>query len=26
VVDGAIGAKFLQVFKQMIEDPVTMLA
>ena len=26
VVDGAIGAKFLQVFKTMIEDPVTMLA
>ncbi|QLQ13172.1 MAG: pyruvate dehydrogenase complex dihydrolipoamide acetyltransferase [Brevundimonas sp.] len=26
VVDGAIGAKILQVFKQMIEDPVTMLA
>ncbi len=26
VVDGAIGAKFLQVFKQMIEEPVTMLA
>ncbi len=26
VVDGAVGAKFLQVFKQMIEDPVTMLA
>jgi len=26
VVDGAIGAKFLQVFKAMIEDPVTMLA
>jgi len=26
VVDGATGAKFLQVFKQMIEDPVTMLA
>ena len=26
VVDGAIGAKFLQIFKQMIEDPVTMLA
>jgi pyruvate dehydrogenase E2 component (dihydrolipoamide acetyltransferase) len=25
-VDGAIGAKFLQVFKAMIEDPVTMLA
>ena len=26
VVDGAIGAKFLQVFKTMIEDPVTLLA
>jgi pyruvate dehydrogenase E2 component (dihydrolipoamide acetyltransferase) len=26
VVDGAIGAKFLQVFKVLIEDPVTMLA
>jgi pyruvate dehydrogenase E2 component (dihydrolipoamide acetyltransferase) len=26
VVDGSIGAKFLQVFKAMIEDPVTMLA
>ena len=26
VVDGAVGAKFLQVFKVMIEDPVTMLA
>ncbi|HWQ86074.1 2-oxo acid dehydrogenase subunit E2, partial [Brevundimonas sp.] len=26
VVDGAIGAKFLQAFKAMIEDPVTMLA
>ncbi len=26
VVDGAIGAKFLQVFKAMIEEPVTMLA
>ncbi len=26
VVDGAIGARFLQVFKAMIEDPVTMLA
>ncbi len=26
VVDGAVGAKFLQVFKAMIEDPVTMLA
>jgi pyruvate dehydrogenase E2 component (dihydrolipoamide acetyltransferase) len=26
VVDGAIGAKFLQIFKAMIEDPVTMLA
>ena len=26
VVDGVIGAKFLQVFKAMIEDPVTMLA
>ena len=26
VVDGAIGARFLQVFKTMIEDPVTMLA
>jgi pyruvate dehydrogenase E2 component (dihydrolipoamide acetyltransferase) len=26
VVDGAVGAKFLQVFKGLIEDPVTMLA
>jgi pyruvate dehydrogenase E2 component (dihydrolipoamide acetyltransferase) len=26
VVDGAVGAKFLQAFKAMIEDPVTMLA
>ncbi len=26
VVDGAVGAKFLQAFKPMIEDPVTMLA
>jgi pyruvate dehydrogenase E2 component (dihydrolipoamide acetyltransferase) len=26
VVDGAIGAKFLQVFKSLLEDPVTMLA
>jgi pyruvate dehydrogenase E2 component (dihydrolipoamide acetyltransferase) len=26
VVDGATGAKFLQVFKLLIEDPVTMLA
>ena len=26
VVDGAVGARFLQVFKAMIEDPVTMLA
>ncbi len=26
VVDGAIGARFLQVFKAMIVDPVTMLA
>ena len=26
VVDGAIGARFLQIFKAMIEDPVTMLA
>ena len=26
VVDGAAGAKFLQAFKAMIEDPVTMLA
>ncbi|WP_339929286.1 pyruvate dehydrogenase complex dihydrolipoamide acetyltransferase [uncultured Brevundimonas sp.] len=26
VVDGAIGARFLQAFKPMIEDPVTMLA
>ncbi len=26
VVDGAIGAKFLQAFKAMLEDPVTMLA
>ncbi|WP_298744356.1 pyruvate dehydrogenase complex dihydrolipoamide acetyltransferase [uncultured Brevundimonas sp.] len=26
VVDGVIGARFLQVFKAMIEDPVTMLA
>ena len=26
VVDGAVGAKFLQAFKPMIENPVTMLA
>ena len=26
VVDGAVGAKFLQAFKPLIEDPVTMLA
>ena len=26
VVDGAVGARFLQAFKTMIEDPVTMLA
>jgi pyruvate dehydrogenase E2 component (dihydrolipoamide acetyltransferase) len=26
VVDGATGAKFLQVFKQMLEDPIAMLA
>ena len=26
VVDGAIGANFLQAFKAMIEDPITMLA
>jgi len=26
VVDGAIGARFLQAFKPLIEDPVTMLA
>jgi len=26
VVDGAIGARFLQVFKGFVEDPVTMLA
>jgi pyruvate dehydrogenase E2 component (dihydrolipoamide acetyltransferase) len=26
VVDGAVGARFLQVFKAMIQDPVTMLA
>ncbi|MGV8954706.1 MAG: 2-oxo acid dehydrogenase subunit E2, partial [Cypionkella sp.] len=26
VVDGATGARFLQAFKPMIEDPVTMLA
>jgi len=26
VVDGAVGAKFLQAFKAMLEDPVTMLA
>jgi pyruvate dehydrogenase E2 component (dihydrolipoamide acetyltransferase) len=26
VVDGATGARFLQVFRAMIEDPVTMLA
>ena len=26
VVDGAIGARFLQAFKAMLEDPVTMLA
>ncbi|MEP6847980.1 MAG: 2-oxo acid dehydrogenase subunit E2, partial [Acidobacteriota bacterium] len=25
VVDGATGAKFLQTFKQMLEDPITML-
>jgi pyruvate dehydrogenase E2 component (dihydrolipoamide acetyltransferase) len=25
VVDGAIGARFLQAFKAMIEDPLTML-
>ena len=25
VVDGATGARFLQVFKAMIEDPLTML-
>ena len=25
VVDGAIGARFLQAFKGLIEDPVTML-
>ena len=26
VVDGAIGARFLQVFKAMVEDPIVMLA
>ncbi|MET0336513.1 MAG: 2-oxo acid dehydrogenase subunit E2, partial [Caulobacter sp.] len=26
VVDGAVGAKFLSVFKPMLEDPATMLA
>jgi pyruvate dehydrogenase E2 component (dihydrolipoamide acetyltransferase) len=26
VVDGAVGARFLQAFKPMIENPVTMLA
>jgi len=26
VVDGAIGARFLQAFKSLLEDPVTMLA
>ena len=26
VVDGAVGARFLQAFKAMIGDPVTMLA
>ena len=26
VVDGATGAKFLQAFKPLIEDPITMLA
>ena len=26
VVDGATGARFLQAFKPLIEDPVTMLA
>ncbi len=26
VVDGAVGARFLQAFKAMLEDPVTMLA
>jgi len=25
-VDGAVGARFLQAFKPMIENPVTMLA
>jgi pyruvate dehydrogenase E2 component (dihydrolipoamide acetyltransferase) len=25
VVDGAVGAKFLSVFKKLIEDPITML-
>jgi pyruvate dehydrogenase E2 component (dihydrolipoamide acetyltransferase) len=25
-VDGSVGAEFLQVFKRMIEDPVSMLA
>jgi pyruvate dehydrogenase E2 component (dihydrolipoamide acetyltransferase) len=26
VVDGAIGARFLDAFKRFVEDPVTMLA
>jgi pyruvate dehydrogenase E2 component (dihydrolipoamide acetyltransferase) len=26
VVDGAVGARFLQAFKTFVEDPVTMLA
>jgi pyruvate dehydrogenase E2 component (dihydrolipoamide acetyltransferase) len=26
VVDGAIGAKWIQAFKPLIEDPITMLA
>jgi len=26
VVDGAIGARWLQAFKPLIEDPLTMLA
>ena len=26
VVDGAVGARFLQAFKALLEDPVTMLA
>ena len=26
VVDGAVGARFLQAFKPLVEDPVTMLA